>query len=104
MDLEVVRLLSRVYAFCEEKGHAIMDYPFVHFLIRTSIIRHAKLQNVARTLMDQQHEHKLRIERHGVGKPIRTIKSTNLSIYSNQEERIRDVFTSTFCTIEDTNG
>jgi hypothetical protein len=25
MDSEMIKLLSRVYAFCEEKGHAIMD-------------------------------------------------------------------------------
>ncbi len=31
LDLEVVKLLSRVYAFCEEEGHAIMDCPFVPF-------------------------------------------------------------------------
>jgi hypothetical protein len=46
MDLEVARLLSKVYAFCEEKGHAIMDCPFVPFHIRTGIARHVELQNV----------------------------------------------------------
>jgi hypothetical protein len=46
-------LLSRVYAFCEEKGHVIMDCPFVPFHIRAGIARHVELQNVARTLMDQ---------------------------------------------------
>ncbi len=25
MDLEMVRLLSKVYALCDEEGHAIMD-------------------------------------------------------------------------------
>jgi len=44
------------------------------------------------------------IERHGTGKPIGTTKSTYSSIYSYQEQRTRRVFTSTFCTIEDTNG
>ncbi len=53
LDLEMVRLLSRVYALCEEEGHAIMDYPFVPFHIRANIARHVELQNVARTLMDQ---------------------------------------------------
>jgi len=31
MDLEVVGLFSRIYAFYEEKGHVIMDYPLVPF-------------------------------------------------------------------------
>ncbi len=39
MDLEVVRLLSRVRAFYEE-GHAIMDSPFLPFHIRTCIAKH----------------------------------------------------------------
>jgi hypothetical protein len=47
VDLEMVRLLSRVYAFYEEEGHAIMDCPFVPFHIKVSIVRHADLQNVA---------------------------------------------------------
>jgi hypothetical protein len=51
MDSEVTKLLSKVYAFYKE-GHAIMDYPFVPFHIKTSIVRHVELQNVARTLMD----------------------------------------------------
>jgi hypothetical protein len=41
VDSEVARLLSRVYAFCE--GHAIMDCLFVHFHIRTNIVRHVEL-------------------------------------------------------------
>jgi hypothetical protein len=49
----MIKLLSRVYAFCEEKGHVIMDYPFVPFHIRAGIARHVELQNVVRTLMDQ---------------------------------------------------
>jgi hypothetical protein len=53
VDLEMVRLLSKVYAFCEEEGHAIMDYPFMLSHIKASIARHVELQNVARTLMDQ---------------------------------------------------
>ncbi len=51
MDSEVVKLLSRVYAFYE-KGHAIMDCPFVPFNIKASIARHVELQNVIGTLMD----------------------------------------------------
>ncbi len=53
MDSQVVRLLSKVWAFCEEEGHAIMDCPFVPFHIRTSIVRHVELQNVVGTLGDQ---------------------------------------------------
>ncbi len=53
MDLEVAKLLSKVCAFCEEEGHAIMDYPFVPFHTRTCIARHVELKNVARALMDQ---------------------------------------------------
>jgi hypothetical protein len=56
MDLEVVRPFSRIYAFCEEEGHAIMVYPFVSSHIRASIAKHVELQNVARTLMDQPQE------------------------------------------------
>ncbi len=52
VDWEMIRLLSKVSAFYEEEGHAIMDCPFVPFHIRTSIARHMELQNVARTLMD----------------------------------------------------
>ncbi len=51
VDSEVVKLLSRVCAFCEE-GHTIMDCPFVPVHIRIGIARHVELQNVARTLMD----------------------------------------------------
>jgi hypothetical protein len=42
MDSEVVKLLSRVYAFYEE-GHVIMDCPFVPFHIRVGIVRHVDL-------------------------------------------------------------
>jgi hypothetical protein len=52
MDSEVAKLLSKVCAFQYKEGHAIMDYPFVPFHIKTSIARHAELQNVAGTLMD----------------------------------------------------
>ncbi len=52
VDLEVVRLLSKVYAFYEEEGHAIMDCPFVPFHIRVNIVKHVELQNVAKTLVD----------------------------------------------------
>jgi hypothetical protein len=40
MDSKMVKLLSRVYAFYEEEGHAIMDCPFVSFHIKASIARH----------------------------------------------------------------
>jgi hypothetical protein len=53
MDSEVTKLLSKFCAFYEEKGHAIMDCPFVPFHIRTNIVKHVELWNVARTLMDQ---------------------------------------------------
>jgi hypothetical protein len=43
VDSEVVRLLSKVYAFYEEEGHAIMDCPFVPFHTRISIARHVEL-------------------------------------------------------------
>jgi hypothetical protein len=61
MDLKMIKLLSRVCAFCEEKGHAIMDYPFVPFHIRACIARHVELQNVAGTVIDQPQEQDLRI-------------------------------------------
>ncbi len=53
VDLEMIKLLSRVCAFCEEKGHVIMDYPFVPFHVGTCIVRHVELQNVARIVIDQ---------------------------------------------------
>jgi hypothetical protein len=40
VDSEVVRLLSKVYAFYEEEGHVIMDCSFVPFHIRANIILH----------------------------------------------------------------
>ncbi len=42
VDLEVVKLLWRVCAFCEE-GHVIMDCPFVPFHIRAGITKHVEL-------------------------------------------------------------
>ncbi len=52
-DSKMIKLLSRVCAFYEE-GHVIMDCPFfVPFHTRTSIAKHAELQNVARTLINQ---------------------------------------------------
>jgi hypothetical protein len=56
----MVKLLSRVCAFCEE-GHIIMDCPFVPFHIRIGIAKHVELQNVAGTLMDQPQEQVLGI-------------------------------------------
>jgi hypothetical protein len=56
VDLEMIMLLSKVRAFCEEEGHVIMDYPFVPFHIKTDLVRHVELQNVAGTLMDQPQE------------------------------------------------
>ncbi len=53
VDLESSRLLSKVCAFCEEEGHAIMDCPFVPFHIKANIVKHVELQNVAIELMDQ---------------------------------------------------
>jgi hypothetical protein len=43
MGSKMVRLFSRVCAFCEEKGHVIMDCPFVPFHIRRNIARHVEL-------------------------------------------------------------
>ncbi len=56
VDLEMMRLLSKVYAFCEEEGHAIMNCLFFPFHIKAGIVRHVELQNVVRALMDQPHE------------------------------------------------
>ncbi len=60
VDLEMIILLSMVYAFYE-KGHVIMDCPFVPFHITTSIDGNVELHNVAGALMDQPHEQKLGI-------------------------------------------
>ncbi len=61
VDLEMIKLLSRVCALCEEEGHAIMDCPFVPFHIRVGTVRHVDLQNVVRTLIHQPYEHESRI-------------------------------------------
>jgi hypothetical protein len=53
VDLEMIKLFSRVYAFYEEKGHVIMDCHFVPFHIKVGIARHVDLHNVAGVLMDQ---------------------------------------------------
>jgi hypothetical protein len=52
-DSEVAILFLKIYAFCEEKGHAIMDCPFVPFHIKACITKHVELQNVEVTLVDQ---------------------------------------------------
>ncbi len=57
MDLEVIKLFWKVYAFCE-KGHAITNFPFAP--IKAGIVRHVKLQNKAWTLVDQSHDQKPR--------------------------------------------
>jgi hypothetical protein len=56
MDLEMIRLLLRVYAFSEEEGHAIMDYLFMPFHIKVRITRYVELQNAVGALMDQPQE------------------------------------------------
>jgi len=61
VDSEMIRLLSRVNAFYEEEGHVIMDCPFVPFHIIATIVRHVELQNVAKMLIDQPHDHESRI-------------------------------------------
>ncbi len=42
VDSEVANLFSRICAFYEKKGHAIMDCPFVPFHIRAGITRHVE--------------------------------------------------------------
>jgi hypothetical protein len=101
-----------IWALYEEEGHVIMDCPFVPFHIRTIIARHAEfIHNVVGTLMGQTTGigtknscSSKQIKRHGVGKPIGTIESTNLSFYSNQEQITKGVFPSPFYTTKDTNG
>jgi hypothetical protein len=51
-------MAHKVYAFYEEEGHAIMDYPFVPFHVKANIVWHVKLQNVVGALIDQPHEQK----------------------------------------------
>jgi len=55
-DTEVAVLFSRIYAFCKEEGHAIIDCPCVPFHIRIGITRHVELQNVAGALMVQSQD------------------------------------------------
>jgi hypothetical protein len=43
VDSEIVKLLSRVCALYEEKGHVIMDCPFVPFHIKACTDRHVEL-------------------------------------------------------------
>ncbi len=45
-DLKMIRLLSKVCAYCEEEGHVIIDCPFVPSHIRVGIVKHMELQNV----------------------------------------------------------
>jgi hypothetical protein len=61
MDSEMIRLLSKVYAFSEEEEHVIIDCPFVPFHIKMSIAKHVELQNVIKTLMDQPQKQELGI-------------------------------------------
>jgi len=57
VDSRITKLLSRVYAFCEEEGHVIMDFPFMFFHIRAGIVRHVEIWNVVLVaLMDQPQE------------------------------------------------
>jgi hypothetical protein len=60
VDSEMI-ILSKVFAFYEEEGHAIMDCPFVPFHVKVGIARHVELQNVVGTLMDQSQEQELGI-------------------------------------------
>jgi hypothetical protein len=61
VDSKVIKLLSKVCAFYEEKGHVIMDCPFVPFHIKVNITKHVELQNVVGALMDQSHGQELKI-------------------------------------------
>jgi hypothetical protein len=61
MDWEMIMILSRVCALCEEEGHAIIGSPFVPFHIKGSIARHVELQNMARALMDHPLKQESRI-------------------------------------------
>jgi hypothetical protein len=56
VDLEMIRLLSKVYTLCEEEGDVIMDCPFLPFHIRAGITRHVELENLTGALMDQPEE------------------------------------------------
>jgi hypothetical protein len=61
VDLEMVKLFSKVCAFYEEEKHVIKDCPFVPFHIRACIAKHVELQNVVGTLMDQPQEQEPKI-------------------------------------------
>jgi hypothetical protein len=50
MDSEMVKLISKVCAFCEEKGHAIMDCPFVPFHIKANIVKHVELTKCGKSI------------------------------------------------------
>jgi hypothetical protein len=39
----MIKLLSRVSTFCEEKGHVIMDCLFMPFHIKSGIAKHVEL-------------------------------------------------------------
>jgi hypothetical protein len=56
VDSEMIKLLSKVYAFYEKKNTCNHGFFFVPFHIKENIIRHVELQNVACTLMDQPKE------------------------------------------------
>jgi hypothetical protein len=43
MGSKMVRLLSKVYAFCAKEGHVIVDCPFVPFHIKANIVKHVEL-------------------------------------------------------------
>jgi hypothetical protein len=110
VDLEVVKLLSRVSAFCEEEtcNYALSFCAFSHkskYCQACGVTKCGKNINgsITRTGIRNFCSPK-QIGRHGVRKLIGTIKSTNSSIHSIHEQKTRGVFTSTFCTIEDTNG
>jgi len=53
VDSKMIKLLSRVYTFYVEEGHAIMDCPIVPFHIKVGSVRHVELQNVVGTLINQ---------------------------------------------------
>ncbi len=43
---------SKVYAFCEEEGHVIMDCPFMPFHIKTSIIKQKPKIHVVQNILE----------------------------------------------------
>ncbi len=56
VDSETIKLLSKVFALCEEERHAIMDCLFVPFHIKVGMARHVELQNVVGVVIDQPKE------------------------------------------------